>query len=71
MWGRLAACGGLLTRVVNPWERRLTTGAQLTKLPHKKNMFALVEGLDSTQELAPQLSSRPAEAQKREHPCSR
>src|SRR5580700_12334735 len=36
MWGRLAACGGLLTRVVNPWERRLTTGAQLTKLPHNR-----------------------------------
>jgi hypothetical protein len=36
MWGRLAARGGLLTRVVNPWERRLTTGAQLGKLPHKK-----------------------------------
>jgi hypothetical protein len=33
MWGRLAARGGLLTRVVNPWER---TGAQLGKLPHKK-----------------------------------
>ena len=31
MWGRLAACGGLLTRP----ERRLTTGAQLDKLPHK------------------------------------
>jgi hypothetical protein len=36
MWGRLAACGGLLTRL----ERRLTTGAQLTKLPHKENLFA-------------------------------
>jgi GH15 family glucan-1,4-alpha-glucosidase len=33
VWGRLAACGGLLTRL----ERRLTTGAQLPKLPHKKS----------------------------------
>ena len=31
MWGRLAAGGGLLTRL----ERRLPTGAQLNKLPHK------------------------------------
>jgi hypothetical protein len=30
MWGRLAACGGLLTRL-----RRLPTAAQLNKLPHK------------------------------------
>ena len=29
MWGRLAACGGLVTRL-----RRLATGAQLDKLPH-------------------------------------
>src|SRR5450756_2236986 len=29
MWGRLAACGGLATRL----ERRLPTGAQLAKLP--------------------------------------
>jgi hypothetical protein len=29
-WGRLAACGGLLTRP----ERRYATGAQLDKLPH-------------------------------------
>ena len=29
-WGRLAACGGLATR-----QRRLPTGAQLDKLPHK------------------------------------
>jgi hypothetical protein len=36
MWGRPAACGGLLTRAVNAWERRLATGAQLGKLPHKK-----------------------------------
>ena len=36
LWGRLAACGELLTRVVNPGERRLATGAQLGKLPHKK-----------------------------------
>jgi hypothetical protein len=34
--GRLAACGGLFTRVVDYTKRRLTTGAQLTKLPHKK-----------------------------------
>jgi hypothetical protein len=33
LWGRLAACGGLLTRL----ERRLATGAQLNKPPHKKN----------------------------------
>jgi hypothetical protein len=33
LWGRLAACGGLLTRL----ERRLATGAQLSKLPPKKN----------------------------------
>ena len=31
MWGGLAACGGLVTRL----ERRLTIGAELTKLPHK------------------------------------
>jgi hypothetical protein len=30
LWGRLAACGGLATR-----QRRLPTGAQLDKLPHK------------------------------------
>src|ERR1019366_6704730 len=30
VWGRLAACGGLVTRL----ERRLPTGAQLDKLPH-------------------------------------
>ena len=34
MWGRLAACGGLVTRL----ERRLTIGAQLIKLPHKRTM---------------------------------
>ena len=33
VWGRLPACGGLLTRQV----RRLATGAQLSKLPHKHN----------------------------------
>jgi hypothetical protein len=31
MWGRMVSCGGLATRP----ERRLTTGAQLDKLPHK------------------------------------
>src|ERR1019366_6888765 len=30
MWGRLVACGGLVTRP----ERRYATGAQLDKLPH-------------------------------------
>jgi hypothetical protein len=30
MWGWLAACGGLLTRL----ERRLPTGAQLNKPPN-------------------------------------
>jgi hypothetical protein len=30
IWGRLVACGGLVTRL----ERRLPTGAQLDKLPH-------------------------------------
>jgi large subunit ribosomal protein L33 len=33
MWGRLAACGGLLTR---PPERRSATGAQVNNLPHKE-----------------------------------
>jgi hypothetical protein len=32
VWGGLAACGGLLTRL----KRRLATGAQLAKLPHKE-----------------------------------
>jgi hypothetical protein len=32
MWGRLAACGGLVARL----ERRLTIGAQPSKLPHKR-----------------------------------
>src|ERR1039458_947923 len=36
MWGRLAVWGGLVTRL----ERRLPTGAQLDKLPHKLNTFS-------------------------------
>ena len=37
MWGRLAACGGWVTRL----ERRLTIGAQLIKLPHKRPSYTV------------------------------
>src|ERR1035437_8360621 len=35
MWCRMESCGGLATRL----ERRLPTGAQLDKLPHKGTHF--------------------------------
>jgi hypothetical protein len=38
LWGRLATCGGLVTRLRAPGnavQRRLPTGAQDTILPHK------------------------------------
>jgi hypothetical protein len=38
MWGRMVSCGGLATRL----ERRLPTGAQLDKLPHKGTDSQLV-----------------------------
>ena len=41
MWGRLAACGGLVTRLERRLTIGLTIGAQLIKLPHQRTSYTV------------------------------